>query len=76
MISVTLSSNTNRTTVIVPEDTTVKQVLTDNNMNLGAGTVSLDGIPLTASDMAKTLAELGAKETCFLTVVVKSDNAK
>lgn len=75
MIKVTVSNNTKRATVIVSEDETVKKILQDNDIALGVGTVSLDGIPLHAEDMGKTLKQLNVTENCFIVSVVKSDNA-
>ena len=76
MIKVIVSSNTDRKTVIVPRTTTIRQLLEDNQIQVGVGTVSLDSIPLHTDDFDKTLEEMGVSDSCFLTSVVKSDNAK
>lgn len=76
MIKVIISTNTDRNTVIVPSETTIRTILEDNKVQVGIGTVSLDGIPLHADDLHKTLEEMEVLDSCFLTSVVKSDNAR
>ena len=76
MIKVTLSNNTNRVTVLVPETDTIKDTLQNNNIIIGAGTLSLDGMPLGAGDINKTFAQMNITDSCFLVSIVKSDNAK
>lgn len=76
MIKVIISTNTDRNTVIVPGETTIRTILADNKVQVGIGTVSLDGIPLHADDLDKTLEEMEVLDSCFLTSVVKSDNAR
>lgn len=75
MIKVTLGTNTQRKTVIVPPDTTLRTVLEDNEVNYAATNVHLDGVALQPGDMDKTFAEIGIKESCYLIAVVKADNA-
>lgn len=76
MIKVIISTNTDRNTVIVSRATVIRQLLEDNQVAVGVGTVSLDGIPLYADDFNKTLDEMDVSDSCFLTSVVKSDNAR
>ena len=76
MIKVIISTNTDRNTVIVPDETTIRAILEDNKVQVGVGTVSLDGIPLHTDDLDKTLIEMEVSDSCFLTSVVKSDNAR
>lgn len=76
MIKVIISTNTDRKTIIVPETTSLRQLLVDNEVPVGAGTVSLDGVPLHADDLDNTLVDMEIGESCFLTSVVKSDNAR
>jgi hypothetical protein len=76
MIKVIVSSNTDRKTDIVPGTTTIRQLLEDNQIPVGVGTVSLDGIPLHPNDFDKSLDEMDVNDSCFLTSVVKSDNAR
>lgn len=76
MISITISTNTNRTTVLVPASKTPKEILQENNIDLHSGVLSLDGVPLSASEMNMSLEDLNVKESAFLTSIVKSDNAQ
>ena len=76
MIKVILSTNTERKTVIVADSTVVRDLLKDNNVIVGAGTVSIDGVPLHPADLGMTLKELNVAENCFITSIVKSDNAR
>ena len=75
MLKITVGTNTNRKTVMVSEDTTLRQVLEDNDVNYSVGQTSLDGCVLQPGDMDKTFADMGVKERCFLVSVSKMDNA-
>ena len=75
MIKVTLITNAGRQYAMVAEDATPRQVLEENSVNYGVGKVTIDSIPVAMGDMDKSFAELGVKDTCYLTCVVKADNA-
>lgn len=75
MISITLSTNTSRKTVVVAPDTTLREILEDNEVNYAAANVHLDGGGLNPGDMDKSFSTLGITEKCYLSVVVKADNA-
>jgi len=75
MIKVTCGNNVKRNTVIVPADTTLREVLEDEGIDYSRGTVNLDGSSLAPGDIDKSFDELGVKEKCFLLSVVKADNA-
>lgn len=75
MIRVTVGNNLSRTNVIVSEDTTLKQVLTDNGIDYSRGGLTLDGASLKPGDIDKTFAAIGVTESCYLLQVVKADNA-
>ena len=75
MIKVTIVTNAGRNEVMVSEDTTIREILDDNNVNYAVGTTSIDGCPLKAGDMDCTLDEMGIETKCFLSVVVKADSA-
>lgn len=75
MVQVRVISNTKRNTVIVDGGTTVRQILDDNGINYSVGITSVDGAPLQAGEMDKTLDDFGIKDKCFISVVVKADNA-
>lgn len=76
MIKVIISTNTNRKTVIVPAETTIRQLLLDNDIATGVGTISLDGVPVHPQDLDKRLKDMNVGESCFLTSIVKADNAR
>lgn len=75
MIQVRVSSNTKRDTVIVPAETTPRQVFEQAGINYTSGISSLDGAPLRAGEMDKSFAEFGITERCTLMNVIKADNA-
>ena len=75
MIKVTVSNNVKRETVIVSDDTTLRSVLESNQIDYTRGMTNLDGSPLQAGDLDKTFAQFGIAEKCFLSAIVKTDNA-
>lgn len=75
MIKVTVGNNTSRSTVIVSETSTVRQVLEGNNIDYSRGSVLLDGVTLGVGDFDKSFREFGIAERCFLSAVTKADNA-
>ena len=75
MVRVTVGTNTSRKNVIVDENTTLRKVLEDNQIDYSRANVNLDGASLNPGDMDKTFATLGITETCFLIASIKQDNA-
>lgn len=75
MIKVTLVTNSGRTTVMASEDASIREVLEENDVNYAVGVTSIDGCPLKGGEMDKSLSDMGVTEKCFLSVVVKADNA-
>ena len=75
MISVIITTNTQRNTVIVPETQTIRQTLEAEGVDYTRGTMRLDGAPLGAGDFDKSFAAFGVTEKCYLSAVVKADNA-
>jgi len=75
MINITIGTNTSRKKVIVDPDTTLREVLTENGVNTGVGTIHMDGLPLTASDLGRTLADIGVQDNAYIISVAKADNA-
>lgn len=75
MINVTIGTNTSRKKVIVDPDTTLRDILSENGVNTGVGTIHIDGVPVTASDLGKTLNEIGVTDNAFIISVAKADNA-
>lgn len=75
MIKVTVGNNLSRKAVVVPETSTLREILEANEVNYGTGTTSLDGATLAPGDIDKTFADFGITEKCYLLNVVKADNA-
>lgn len=75
MINVTIGTNTSRKKVLVDPNTTLRDVLTENEVNTGVGTIHIDGVPVTASDLGKTLEEIGVTDNAYIISVAKADNA-
>lgn len=75
MIKVNFLTNNGRSTGYASEDATIREVLEENNINYAVGVTQLDGISLKPGDMDKRFEEFGIGETCYLSVVVKADNA-
>ena len=74
MIKVNLSTNTDRTSVIVEDSQTPSEIFSDNSIDFNRGQVYLDGVQLSASEMNTNLSDLGVTESCRLSVVIKADN--
>lgn len=76
-IRITVGSNLKRSTILVDDTLTPKQVFEQQDIDYSApGCVaSLDGCQLSAGDMNKSFAELGITDKAVLTTVVKADNA-
>lgn len=75
MIKVTMISNSGRATAMASNNATIRQVLEENHVNYSVGVTSIDGCPLGAGDIDKTFSDMGIAEKCYLSVVVKADNA-
>lgn len=75
MVKVIVGNNLSKTTVIVSDDTTLRTVLEDNDIDYTKGNMNLDGCALQPGDLSKTFAEMGVTDKCYLLNVVKADNA-
>lgn len=75
MIKVTVGNNMKRTNKIVDENTTLRAVLEEADIDYTRGVMHLDGSSLNPGDLDKTFANFGITEKCFLLNVVKADNA-
>lgn len=75
MIRVSINTNTQRKTVVVPSTTVIKAILEENSIDYAGATVHMDGCPLSVQEMNSTLRELGVIETAILSSVMKADNA-
>jgi hypothetical protein len=75
MIKVTMSNNVKRTTEIFADTTTLRQALDQAEIDYSRGLVNLDGSPLQPGDLDRSFADFGISEKCFLSSIVKADNA-
>ena len=75
MLNVIVGTTTNRTNKIYAGATTLRTILEDNNVDYSVSQVMLDGANISASDMDRTLTDLGKVEKCSLIAVVKANNA-
>lgn len=73
MIQVIIGSNTNRKSVLVDPNTTIREVLETNGIDYSVGGIHLDGLSIGGSELDDTFAERGVSEKCMLISVVKSD---
>lgn len=75
MIEIKIITNTTRKTILTDTNTSIREVLENNNVNYANAPVYIDGAPLGIGDHDKTFTELGITEKCMLTAVVKTENA-
>ena len=81
MVKVRVANNVKREDVLVSEETTIRAIFESNGIDYSRGTTTIDGSPLGAGELNKTLAQLGytgedGKDKCYLYNVVKADNAQ
>lgn len=75
MIKVRVINGLDRVDVMCPETMTLKECLEEQEVNYGAGKVSLDGTTLGLGDINKSFEECGVRDTATLAVTIKTDNA-
>lgn len=75
MVQVKLSTNTQRKTITVDANTSIRNILEENNIDYSRTPIYIDGAPLQIGDMDKTLAECGITDRCMIAAIVKTDNA-
>lgn len=75
MIKVVIGNNVKRETVIIDENTTLRDALENTGIDYTRGTMHLDGASLNPGDLDKTFSDFGIAEKCYLLNVVKADNA-
>lgn len=76
MIKVILGTNTNRKSITVDPNRTIKSVLDEQNIHYATGILQLDGATLQPGEINKTFADFNITESCYLISVVKADNAR
>lgn len=75
IIQIKITTNTVRKTIATDANSTVREVLENNDINYEVAPVYIDGAPLNIGDHDKTFAELGITSNCVLSSVVKTENA-
>lgn len=75
MIQVKVGTNTQRTTVVVSEDTTPKQIFSQQGIDYSRATIHLDGATISTAQMNTSFKDLGCVEEAMLIAVIKTDNA-
>ena len=75
MIQVKIGNNLSRKTVMVESSSTLREVLTNNEVDYSRGTVTLDGAALPAGSLDKTFDDFGIDEVCYLSSIIKTDNS-
>lgn len=72
---ITVSSPDNRSEVTVSEDTTIAQILKDQNIDFAKASVMVDGNTIAGDALMKSLKDLGAINGSVVAVCVKLRNA-
>ena len=75
MKRVLVQDNRDRNTVIVEGSATIAEVIERAGFPVVGNGANLNGMSLTAGDMAKTLDELGAPDSSWISLVAKMSNA-
>lgn len=78
MINLSVRTTTERKTVIVNKEDTVKQILADAEIDAAGKTFQLNGTPLSATDLVASLEALGVEDgsSAMLVAAVKADSAR
>ena len=75
MITIKVGTNLNRNAVLVNTNKTLREVLTENNINYATTTVFVDGVNLQVGQMDKTIEELNIGEGAYIIAAQKTENA-
>ena len=78
MINLTIGTNTERKSVIVEPNQTLKDVLAQNDINVNGCALHLNGSLIAGVDVDETLTDLGVVDgtKAMLIAVVKADSAQ
>lgn len=71
MITLTITTTTNRKTVIVDGTKTVKAILDEQGINYTESAIHLEGLPLNTNEMGQPIGELVSGDTAMLNVIVR-----
>lgn len=72
MVQARIMTPAARTTEIIDENTTIREILENKELPINA-TIGIDGFVLTADCLTKPLKEFINSDTCFITATVKGD---
>lgn len=75
IIQCRISNNLTRNTVLVDSARTLKSVLDENGVDYSRGNITLDGSVVPLGGLERTFDSYGITERCYLSAVVKADNA-
>lgn len=76
MIKIKLISTANRMpATLVPEESTIREFFEQNDISYEMAAVYLDGVTMQPGDLDKTFEEWGIKESCRISVVIKTQAA-
>lgn len=73
MIQVIIQNNVERKTIVVPPDTTLEALIEQSGLNMSAGILQLDGVPVSGQTQ-KALREFSVGDTAYLIAVANKDN--
>lgn len=74
MIKVIIGTSMSRETRMYPANTSIRNILEENNLDYATNQITLDGAPVNAQ-LDKTLEDHGIKEKCMIVTVAKTNNA-
>lgn len=72
VINLTIGTNTTRKVIVVPDTTTVEQIIRDNEVSTSNCTLTLNGSSLSSDEYSMTLADLDATPDSMLIAIVAS----
>ena len=75
MVKVFVGNNVTRRAVIVDENTSLRKVSEDNQIDYSLGMTTLDGATLQAGELDKSFKDFGITEQCYLMNTAKAVNA-
>ena len=75
MVEVLVGSSTSRSKKIYPSNTSIRNILEDNDIAYASSQIMLDGMAIQADGMDKTLDDYNIAEKCILVSAIKSNNA-
>lgn len=73
MIKITIGDANGRTSVLVPETKTPREVASDNGVCISENSTTLNGKTLTSAELDTPLANLGVSDQAFILSYPKAD---